>query len=129
MDSVEESRQQRAIVAERERLLHLHNEQYERALHAWALSSASAGLHWCYSVWRDSAEESWKQRAIDEEKERLRHLHNEQYERAIQAWALSNASAGLHWCYSVWRESVEESWKQRAIDEEKERLRHFHNEQ
>merc|ERR1711871_229073 len=123
---MEESERKRAIDEEKQRLGHLHNEQYERALQAWAMSNVSAGLHWCYSVWRDAVEESQKQSAIEEEKERLRHLHNHQYERALQALAMGSVSAGLHWCYSVWRDSAQESRMQRAIDEEKERLAQVH---
>ena len=62
-----------------------------------------------------------------QEKERARHIQDEQYERAVRALLQGSAAGNMQYCFVVWKEIVQESNVQQQIEAEKERARHIQN--
>merc|ERR1719379_2327146 len=113
----------------RQRMAQMHNDQYERALKQLAASDVGTLMHYCFSVLQDEAREARKQREMDEARQRMAQMHNEQYERALKQLATSDVGSLMHYCFSILRDEAREARKQREVDEARNRMAQMHNEQ
>merc|ERR1711871_191536 len=68
------------------RLEHMQNSQYERTLKLWTTLDTTALLHYCFVVIHDVLKAARSEREIQEAQERMAHMQNSQYERALKLW-------------------------------------------
>ncbi len=84
MGFLEEIRVQERIETEMERIRHVHNAQYERALLMWLLKDEEAFLHAIFANWVDSCDLGRRERhdvSIRAAMYRARPVQNYQFER------------------------------------------------
>merc|ERR1719421_1217572 len=79
-DEARDARTLREVVKAGQRMAQMHNEQYERALKQLAASDVGSLMHYCFSILQDETREVRKQREMDEARQRMAQMHNEQYE-------------------------------------------------
>merc|ERR1719353_327844 len=99
-DDLKEAKQQREFDAARERMQQMNNAQCERALKAFVMSDTQSSMHYCFSVWHDDLKEAKQQREFDAARERMQQMNNEQYERALKAFVMSDTHSMMHYCFS-----------------------------
>merc|ERR1719443_59910 len=102
--------------AARQRMAQMHNEQYERALKQLATSDSGSLMHYCFSILQDEAREARKQREMDEARQRMAQMHNEQYERALKQLAASDVGSLMHYCFSVLQDEARVALSDRKFD-------------
>ena len=73
-------------------------------------------VHYCFSVWQETMADIQKQREIDAQRERMAHMQNAQYERALKAWVQSVLASLKHYCFSVWQETMADTRKNLEIE-------------
>merc|ERR1719262_1021522 len=86
-------------------------------------------MHYCFSILQVEARVSWKQFEMDEARQRMAQMHNEQYERALKQLATSDSSSLMHYCFSILHDEAREARKQREMDAARQRMAQMHNEQ
>merc|ERR1719428_532521 len=110
-------------------MLQMHSEQYERALKVLASSDAQACTHYIFSVWRRVLSSEKRQGEFDAARERMLQMHNEQYERALKTWAMSDTKSLVHYLFSLWRDVVSTKIGQDRVDAARKSMAQTHTEQ
>merc|ERR1712216_376393 len=124
-----DSRLQREIKAAEQRMVLMHNEQYERAMQVLAMKNACSEVQCYFSVWKEYARDSSQKQNIKAAEQCMRQSHSRQYERAMQVLAMQNASSEVHYYLCVWEECTRDSRLQREIKAAEQRMVQTKNEQ
>ena len=96
-------------------------------MEAWATSDRQSLVHHLFSAWCDALREKAKLDEINAARERSAHLHNQKYEKALEAWATSDMQSLVHYFFSAWRAAAREKIKQDELDAARARMTHLHN--
>merc|ERR1719473_278822 len=110
-------------------MMEMHNEQYERALKAWAGGQESTLLQEVFASWKASHREEVRNRELEIARAKMLEMHNEQYERALKAWAGGQESTLLQEVLASWKENHREELRNRELEMARAKMMEMHNEQ
>merc|ERR1719506_2507998 len=94
----------------------MENEHVERTLKLWATSDTTTTLHYCFGIWSTEAKDARKQMEIEAAEDRMRQMHNAEYERALKSWVSTNDKSHVHYVFSMWHGALREAHRQQKIE-------------
>merc|ERR1712216_713479 len=124
-----DSRLQREIKAAEQRMVLMHNEQYERAMQVLAMKNACSEVQCYFSVWKEYARDSSQKQNIKAAEQCMVQTKNEQYERAMQMLAMKNACSEVQCYFCAWKDCARDSKQQQNIKAAEQCMLQTKNEQ